>query len=329
MNDLLPIGYTARSARLEDITAAVDLRNAYSKAAMGAEIYRPDTMEHDWQSPGFNPTTDIRLVFAPQGELAGYCEVLDLNPPKATVSCWGCTHPQHTGKGIGAYLVKWAEQRSRQAIPLIPEGDRLSMLYFVLSSNRPAAQLFLNNGFELVRYSWRMVINLHQAPPEPQWPAGIRPRSFVPDQDERPAFAAGQEAFRDLWRHSQRPFEEAFQLWLHRVRYADGFDPSLFTLAMDGEEIAGICHCLAQARDDPHTAWIGHLSVRRPWRTRGLGLALLHNAFGQLYRRGIPRASLGVDAQSPTGAVRLYEKAGMHSDPTWEYSVYEKELRKE
>jgi len=36
---------------------------------------------------------------------------------------------------------------------------------------------------------------------------------------------------------------------------------------------------------------------------------------------------LGVDAQSLTGATRLYEKAGMHSDPARQLVLYEKELR--
>jgi ribosomal protein S18 acetylase RimI-like enzyme len=61
--------------------------------------------------------------------------------------------------------------------------------------------------------------------------------------------------------------------------------------------------------------------VRKPWRKRGLGLALLHHAFGVFYSRGQPRIALGVDAQNPTGATRLYERAGMHV--TWEAVCFE------
>ncbi len=73
--------------------------------------------------------------------------------------------------------------------------------------------------------------------------------------------------------------------------------------------------------------WVGSLSVRRPWRRRGLGLALLLHSFHALQERGKARVGLGVDAQNLTGATRLYEKAGMHSDPRRQWSVYEKELR--
>jgi ribosomal protein S18 acetylase RimI-like enzyme len=67
--------------------------------------------------------------------------------------------------------------------------------------------------------------------------------------------------------------------------------------------------------------------VRRTWRKQGLGLALLLHTFGEFYRREKPRVGLGVDAQSLTGALRLYERAGMHSDPERQYVSYEKELR--
>jgi ribosomal protein S18 acetylase RimI-like enzyme len=63
------------------------------------------------------------------------------------------------------------------------------------------------------------------------------------------------------------------------------------------------------------------LGVRRPWRRRGLALALLLHSFHELEARGMDRVALGVDAESLTGAVRLYEKAGMRvvrQSDTWE-----------
>ena len=69
------------------------------------------------------------------------------------------------------------------------------------------------------------------------------------------------------------------------------------------------------------------LSVRRPWRKQGLGLALLQQSIAEFYRRGYRKVGLGVDAQNLSGAVRLYEKAGMHSDPQLQMTIFEKELR--
>ena len=53
------------------------------------------------------------------------------------------------------------------------------------------------------------------------------------------------------------------------------------------------------------------LGVRRPWRGRGLGRALLHRAFAEFWNRGLPRVTLGVDAENPHGATKLYESVGM------------------
>ena len=63
----------------------------------------------------------------------------------------------------------------------------------------------------------------------------------------------------------------------------------------------------------------------RPWRKRGLGEALLLQSFGEFYKRGTRTIGLGVDAQNPTGATRLYQKVGMYIAS--EYVTYEKELR--
>jgi ribosomal protein S18 acetylase RimI-like enzyme len=56
-----------------------------------------------------------------------------------------------------------------------------------------------------------------------------------------------------------------------------------------------------------------------------LGLALLRHSFNEFYRRGKRKVGLGVDAQNLTGALRLYENAGMHVQKT--FDQYEKELR--
>jgi ribosomal protein S18 acetylase RimI-like enzyme len=93
-----------------------------------------------------------------------------------------------------------------------------------------------------------------------------------------------------------------------RVQSPD-FDPTLWFIVRDGDEIAAV------ARNDPDRSgagFVGALGVLQPWRRRGLGLALLRHTFGEFYRRGQPRIALGVDAQNPTGATRLYERAGMH-----------------
>jgi ribosomal protein S18 acetylase RimI-like enzyme len=100
------------------------------------------------------------------------------------------------------------------------------------------------------------------------------------------------------------------------------YDPTLWFVAYDGDEIAGYALCKPQEGGDPKLGWVDVLGVRRPWRRRGLALALLLHAFGEFRSRGHARVGLGVDTENTTGAVGLYEKAGMR--PVRQFDAYEK-----
>jgi mycothiol synthase len=100
----------------------------------------------------------------------------------------------------------------------------------------------------------------------------------------------------------------------------DDFDPSFWFLAIDSDTVVGTALCYARER----IGWVRNLGVRRDWRGRGLGLALLQHAFAAFYAHGYTCVGLGVDAQSPTGATRLYQRAGVRV--TEEYETYQKTL---
>jgi GNAT superfamily N-acetyltransferase len=135
------------------------------------------------------------------------------------------------------------------------------------------------------------------------------------------------EAFRDHWGYVEIPFEEELARFMNYMNNSEDFDPSLTFLAWEGDQVVGTSLCVDHISDDPELGWVGSLGVLRPWRRRGLGLALLQHSFVELYKRGLRRVGLGVDAGSLTGALRLYENAGMHSNPEREFAIWEKELR--
>jgi mycothiol synthase len=161
-----------------------------------------------------------------------------------------------------------------------------------------------------------MEAELDEASPLPHWPADISLRTFVPGKDERVVYEAVEDAFRDLWGRPRNPFERFV-----RETEKESFDPSLWFLAVEGGEIAGIILCKTLAGE----GWVDVVGVRRPWRNRGLGLALLRHAFTEYHRRGTHRVSLSVDAESVTGAPRLYGRAGMRVRES--YIIHLKELR--
>jgi mycothiol synthase len=174
-------------------------------------------------------------------------------------------------------------------------------------------------GYELIRHSFRMRTELDGALESVEWPDGLRVATYEPAH-EAAVHTAHQEAFADHWEHVFEPLEE-WRKW--NVEHP-AFDPSLWFLVWDGDELAGISLCRVHSSGDAEHGFVSILAVRRPWRRKGLGLALLLHSLAEMRRRGMKRASLGVDAENTTGAVRLYERAGMFVERR--YDLYRKEL---
>ncbi len=315
IKELLPRGFTMRPPTMEDLEAVTRLVNTYEIAVDGMPETTLDEMRTSWQMPDFHLDTDARVVLSPEGEYVGVLEMSHRQHVK--VYEYGCVHPDYQDRGIGSLLLQVAEERALQHIPEAAPGARVSLGIGVSSKAVAAQRLLVEHGFQVVRHFWRMGIELHEAPPVAQWAEGITVQTMVSGM-ERAVFEADEEAFLDHWGHIPGTFDE----WQHWTVKREGFDPSLWFLAMDGDQIAGFALC----QDEKELGgWVHVLGVRRPWRRKGVGLALLHHAFAEFYRLGIRNVYLGVDAQSLTGATRLYERVGMHV--VKEFKRYEKELR--
>jgi mycothiol synthase len=327
LETLLPAGYSARPAALSDLEELVAVFNASAEKLIGSSTkYTVAQQKTALTTPGFDVATDSWLVIAPDGKIAGYSQVQDF-APHVSLYCWGRVHPDHEGKGIGTYLLRWSEIRAREAVAKVPEDARVVMRYFVISLNESANKLFADNGMRTVRYTLRMVIDLNTQPPSPQFPEGITVRTMVRPDDDRAVVHTSIDSFRDHWGFVESPFEEELEDWQHYMDTDDDFDETLNFLAMDGDQIVGVSMCSPHTIDAADMGWVNTLGVLRDWRRQGLALALLYHSFNEFYKRGKPRVGLSVDAGSLTGATRLYERAGMHPDPTRQYTTYEKELR--
>jgi mycothiol synthase len=313
--------FLVRAPTMGDLEAVTRMLNECSMVDQGLNEETVEDLRKQWQTPGFNLETDVRIVADLDGQIAGYVEVWNLSEPHVKAFAWGRVHPAFRGRGIGSYLIRLSEERAGQTIALAPAGARVAVYNDADAKNKAAQGLFERHGYAPIRHFRRMLIEMEAPPPAPHWPTGIAVRTLVRGQDERAIHAASEEAFQDHWGSLPVPFEQ----WQHRIMRSDDFDPALWFLAIDGDQIAGTCLCNPKAIEDPDMGWVASLSVRRPWRRRGLGLALLRHAFGEFYRRGTRKAGLGVDASSLTGATRLYERAGMHV--AREFIRYEKELR--
>jgi ribosomal protein S18 acetylase RimI-like enzyme len=194
-----------------------------------------------------------------------------------------------------------------------------------LSSIRSTADALDAAGFTVIRHGFRMRIDMDEKPPEPIWPEGIQLRPYDPDQDARQVFETDLDVFRDHFGFVEGDHEEEYERFMHHMTGDDSYDPSLWFLAVDGEEIVAICLCRRYGAENPEAGYVSSLGVKRAWRRRGVAQALLLHAFSEYYRRGKRVVELGVDGESLTGATDLYKKVGMYV--LRRYDTYEKVLR--
>ncbi len=315
----LPQGYTVTHPTLDDVNAVFDIIKASDTALYGAlePGHTLDDLRHEWQAPDHNLATDTWIVLSPAGRLVGSSGVWH-RKDYLRFYTHPNVHPEYSDVGISSFLLQKAEECARHYIPHASPEARITLSTGLPAIDKAGQQRLAKEGFTRIRRAWRMEIALNEAPPKPQWPEGIVVRTFISGQEERAVFDAVEEAFRDHWGYMPGNFAQ----WQHWTVERQVFDPSLWFLACAGNEIAGTSLCEYQAVD---RGWVNDLAVRRPWRRKGLGMALLYHSFGEFYRRGIRNVGLEVDSQNLTGATRLYERVGMHA--TRQYDTFEKELR--
>ena len=321
----LPKGFTARGAALDDVESAVKLFNTWAQATIHQNEFADSApLRNEWETPNFNPATDICLVFSPEGMLVGYIEVWTIAKPPVHPWMWGRVHPEFGDMGIGTWLLQWAEERASKVLDILPADLRFAPRTGVYNVAPNSKKLFEDRGFTRIRSSYEMRIDMKEAPPTPLWAEGITLRTANAETDARAIYQVDRDSFRDHFGYIEEPFEEGFKRFSHFM-FGEDSDPSLLFLAMDGDEIAGISLCRPSSYDDPDLGWVNILGVRREWRKRGIGLALLQHSFGEFYRRGKRKVGLGVDAENLTGALKLYERAGMHVHLA--FDLFEKTIR--
>jgi mycothiol synthase len=289
-----------RAPTLEDVPGIAGVTNALMQSLYGRDEVSEAEYRLMFAAPDFDPAEDALIAEDNAGRIVGYADVSD--PSGEGRRVWIVVDvPPGTDDLVRTALLQAIEQkaRSRQAA-----GG--SAKVYLPSKDEATAALLAARGYEVTRHSFRMEADLSIGLDPPEWPDGIAVRTFRAGEDDRSVYEVQEETFADQFDATPMSYEE----WRH-WSFGTAFDPDLWFLAEDGEQVAGILLARPERGGDKTLGWISVLGVRRPWRRRGLGRALLLHAFGELRRRGKPRAGLGVDGESPTSAVRLYERVGM------------------
>ena len=287
---------TIRPARREDLEATVDMLNEHSRQLHGMDDVTPPDLLQYWESPDVELGQDV-LVAEQDGTIVGYADV--------------GAHGEHVWLDVRA-----TDAESLPALLLAIENvaaakaPESKLMGYTSADDTPLRDLFTSSGYDLVRHSYRMRVDLDGTPEAPEWPDGFTVRTMREGEEQR-FYEAQMASFADTWLFTPEPYE----LWRHWMVEEPSFDQSLWFGAEHGNDLAAIV--IARAPEyEPGLGWVRILGVVPEYRQRGLGQALLKHAFAEFAARGFTAVGLGVDAENPTGAVRVYERAGMHVERT-------------
>jgi ribosomal protein S18 acetylase RimI-like enzyme len=301
----LPDGFEVRSSSEADAAAVAELARRSEHEVLGTSVVTEGDIRDWWRLT--DVTQNVWLVHDDEGGLAA---AATLWPHGQVPNVWGDVRPDLLGRGLGSALLELAESRARTLGAGAIRND-------VFARDEPASALLKGRGYRPVRryYEMRIVFG-DEAPAMPEWPKGLSVAPFR-EEDGRAFHEALGESFQDEWGHAPMEYEE----WRRARLEADDFDPEVWAVVRDGDEIAAVARCDVFRYGG---GWVGALGVRKPWRRRGVGLALLQHIFRVFHARGERSVGLGVDSENATGATRLYERAGMHVET--ESVTFEKPL---
>jgi ribosomal protein S18 acetylase RimI-like enzyme len=271
----------------------------------------------------FDPEKDLRIVEV-EGVVVGYVRV---NWNETIEGYLVYRHianllPEWRQKGIGTAMLRFAEAR----IDEISRGHISNTIRFFEVGAEDVElgkiALFEREKYQPVRYFFEMTRDLGQSFPDAPLPDNLEIRTVKPEH-YRLIWDAEVEAFRDHWGFREKT-EEEHQWWLNDRL----FQPELWNVAWDGDQVAGMVLNFIDhdenVKFDRKRGYTEDISVRRPWRRRGLAKSLLVQSMADLKHLGMTEANLGVDTENPNGARGLYEGLGFR--PVRRFTNYRKQL---
>jgi mycothiol synthase len=255
-----------------------------------------------------DPTRDVLLAEL-DGRTVGMTgverEVRDGSP---IYELWGAVQPGVRRRGLGSALLDWSLARIRQRAAIEDPGAPIIVQGDAEEQEVGHVALLAGAGFTAVRHFFLMRRRTLDEVPDVPLPDGVEIRP-VTEEQRRPILEAEFEAFKDHW-GTREPNEEHFTLTLSRAE----LDTDLWVVAWEGDQVAGVVENWIWADENAELGvkrgWLERISVRRPWRRRGLARALTARSLVRLREAGMEEGMLGVDSQNANEALGLYEGLG-------------------
>lgn len=292
----LPPGFRTRPATRDDLPATDGLYRA-SELALGVlPEERSSYLRWRWSQPYVELARDTRVVHHGEDLVAFAMAHREEDDAVGPLIGMGRVAPSHLGRGLGSWILEWY---GRTAADRAADAVRTGCP----AEDEPAQSLFRAAGYDRVRTSFDMGVDLTGSEEPGQPLAGVTLRPFRPGRDEQVLWQTATEAFRDHWDHEgDQSFESFMAEW-----FGDPNDPAEVVLAEADGRVVGEVGWVRV----PAGAYVHSVAVLAAYRRRGIGGALLHAAIVDAAAETLPHIYLSVDGANPTGAVGVYQRAGM------------------
>ncbi len=301
----------------QDLQTVCDLLNLCDALDKTDDNYAIDDLRMEFSSPNLDKERDLRLWEDAGGRLVGFGQLRiptdDGTPTDGRL--YFRVHPEARTGNLANDIVAWASERVRDVGR--GRGQPTRLFGFARDFEAYTREVLEQNHLKPVRYFFKMARPLDQPIPKPEFPEGYTLRhSPTGDEDAERWVEMFNQSFIDHWNHHPASVED-HRHWLSHPKYRPEGD--LIATAPDGT-FAAFCFCWIDPEDNERNhrsdGWIDVLGTRRGHRKIGLGKAMLLSGFDYLKSQGVAVAKLGVDAENPTGALRLYESVGFKTVQT-------------
>ena len=307
----VPPGYELRPATLDELGDLSRFIITYDLEIGGYSDFTEEDLREISQRKSIFNIQDDTWVVRHEGRIAALA--LTWGGGSDFLDAIGAVNRSHVGLGLGSLLVDCTEERA-QALARDRSDGSLVLRNSVDVKDENGIALLVGRGYEFVRRHYTMQMPLDHAI-DPTVPSWIRIRTCGP-ADLPLLYRLEQETFADHWGHRPATYEEWSDAFLARK----DSEPSLWFVAeADGDPVGYLTAMFEGSR-----GWVGNLGVLSAWRRRGIGGALLRHVFSEFQRRGFTEAGLEVDSGNETGAVGVYERAGL--EVVREYETFEKSI---
>lgn len=301
-------GIEWRVATIADLDAIVGVYEAMADADHPTWAETREEVIDDLESSWVDLALDTRIAFS-GGRAIAFGEVSCRRTGETVVRAelFGGVVPDHRGRGIGRALLAWQIARAEQQLAEV-DLPLPGWISASAEADTDRIALFERAGLPAARWYFKLERDLGAPIPELAVPDGLRLETVTPERwDEM--LEVKNAAFRDHWGSQPMSAEQWDRLMTQSSARHD-----LSLVALDGDRIVGLLTTLVIPEDIERqgypATYIQLIGVVREWRRRGVAPALIAAALRAARAEGFERTGLHVDADNPTGALRLYEGMG-------------------